>query len=220
MSTWGTLATEIQAILQDGTFDDTGEDYAKLMAWANRICNEIATEINVRTLLSSASITFTTDNNYASLPTDFMKISDRFTRVIYDDTPIDIVTLETLNSYDLNHDDETTNVYPDYVAIEGTTIFCYPLFAGDITFENYYKIPTAVAATGDSFELPFVYKVDDLIINGVCGKYGFPFLNEIRKDAEQDLATLYLTKYIADLEQYRELLRKNNSKKEIIRDYY
>jgi len=145
---WSTLRSEVLEWLGSPTeFSTTGDSYPFLIKWADRAISVLHEEIDMFYKLQyiPASVTFTTANYYASLPTDFFKKSDRFTYIKYQDTVIPIIGLDELNALDPRHNDTTTNVYPDYVAIEAGKLFAYPMFAGTITIEGYFTKPTALA---------------------------------------------------------------------------
>ena len=210
MSTWGTIQSELQKVVDDASFDTAGTNVTYLLTWANRIVDDVIADVDIRYHLTSATVTaFTTSDYYKALPTDWHKPSDRFTVIRRSDADdyIELITLEELNDLNPYHDDVTTNTYPDYCAIEGPYIYVYPMFAGDIYMQNYYKRATAMTSTADSPDLPYVYMVDDLIVFGVASKFAFPLLNE------PELASEYKAKYEDALNRYMRHLDKNNSRK-------
>ena len=91
---------------------------------------------------------------------------------------IDVIGLEDLRALDATITDTTTNIYPDYVAIEGGYMYPYPLFAGTLTLQGYYRKPTDMTVDASVPDLPEANIFNELIVSGVCGKYGFPHLNE------------------------------------------
>jgi hypothetical protein len=217
MSTWGTIKSEVQDLLDDEVFDAGGSAVDYLLTWANRIVDEISNEVQIRnTLKTSDAIAFTTSDYRIAVPTDFFAISDRFTKVRKSgaDDYISIIALDAILAYDPNHSSTTTNTVPDYCAIEGGYIYVYPMFAGNIVLENYYPRITVMTSTSSSPGLPYVYYIDDLIISGIAGKYGFPWLGEY------DQAGWWKNQYKEYLEKYRLHLEKSNSAKEIERTYY
>ena len=220
MSTYGTLQSEMQKILNDASFEIGGSNVGYLLIWTNRLIDEIAREINIRDHLANSSLTFTTATHMLAMPSDFLKLSNRFTQVRSDETLVDIVGLDEIHESDPDHDDTTTNAFPDECSIEGNNLYVYPKFAGTIYIENYYKMPTAVTATGVSPDLPYVYLSDDMIVSGVCGKYAFPFLNEMNTGQGMDLTTYYTQRYINLLEQYIKIVAINASTQNVIREYY
>lgn len=187
MATWNTgtlpVKTQIQKLLDDVAFEAGGALIDILLPWANSIIMEIAHEINIHELLQvGGTVTVTTASYSGSMPTDYLKFDSRFLRARIGDTPIDIIGIDTLFDKDPNHDDTTTGTIPDYVAIKGTTLYTYPKnnsgSSWSIILDNYYKIPTAMSGDGDTPDIPESYLNNDMIVAGVCGKYGFPHLNE------------------------------------------
>ena len=217
-TTWsGTLQIkeQIQALLNDAAFETGGSKVDLLLPWANAIVNEIASEIDIRYLLSSdtTSMVFTTSDVSIALPSNFMKKSNRFTTVRYTDKVIPIIGLDELRTMDTAQTLTTANAYPDNVAIEGGYMYAYPLFNGTLTMENYYRFPTAMTVDGSIPNLPNDNARTDLIITGVIGKYGYPLLGEF------DLAKFYYNRDVVPpmgqfftlLEVYRANLQKSDS---------
>lgn len=189
MTTWSSstpsIQSEIQRILDDGTFETSGDMYDLLLPWTNRIVYEICNEVNIRDhLVSSGTVSVTTSDYEYDMPTTagsvFMKKSERFTKVRVDDEYIEIVGIEELNAADPDHD-ETSTTIPTYVAIEGTRLFIYPMYTGTITIEEYYREPVDMSASTDVPDIPKDHLRTDLIVAGVVGKYGFPAINEHQK---------------------------------------
>jgi hypothetical protein len=213
--TWASAKEEIRDILDDAVFETGGSATDYLLTWANRIQKEVHWELDFRSKLGTAEITGTTSDYYLSLPTDFLKVSNRFTKVRIDDDYIDIISLEKLNEIDPDHDSvsTTTGAQYDYVAIEGGKLWLYPMIATTLVLENYFYKPTEISAS-NNIDINDDQFAEDLIINGVCGKYGFPFLNE------KELADEYRQRYYQLLEQYRIYLTRNNTQQLIEREYY
>lgn len=211
--TWATALAEIRKILDDVTFESGGTNTDYLLTWANRIQNEVHWEIDFKQNLVNGDVTGTTSDYYVNLPTDFLKWSDRFTKVRVDDEYIDIISVEDLNDADPDHDTYTANTEPDYVAIEGGKVYIYPMFSGTLTVENYFRMPVELTAAGN-IDIPNDYFALDLTVNGVCGKYGFPFLNEpeLAKERRDEFHKL--------LEQYRVVIKQNDSRKIMETKYY
>jgi len=82
------------------------------------------------------------------------------------------------------------------------------------TIENYLREPTDMTATDSTVDLPWIYYVSDLIVAGVAGKYGFPYLNEYEQ------AAYYEGRYNNLLEKYRLHVGKSNSIKKLESIYY
>lgn len=185
-STTPSILSEIQLILDDGTFESGGDMYDMLLPWTNRIVFEIANEVLIRDHLlnTTGTVAVTTADFEYDMPSAsgsaFMRKSARFTKVRDDDTYIDIVGVEELNAYDPDHDDTTTTT-PTCVAIEGRRLFVYPMWTGTLTIENYYREPVDMSATTDVPDIPIEHLRTDLIVAGVVGKYGFPALKEEQK---------------------------------------
>ena len=99
------------------------------------------------------------------------------------------------------------------MSIEGGKLWTYPMIATTSTIENYFGSPTTITAAGN-LDIDDDQFAEDLIINGVCGKYGFPFLNET------ELASEYRQKYYQLLEQYRIYLTQNNSRQILETEFY
>jgi hypothetical protein len=208
MSTWAVIKTEIQDLLNDKVFSASGSKEDYLLKWANRIVSDICLEIDMRYHLKTAEATITTSNFVYCLPTDYFKVSPRFTKIRVGDEYVPLVGLDTLNSYDPDHSDtDDTAVYPSCASIEGNYIWIYPAINATVVIENYYKKPTDMVATTDSPDMPYVYFLDDLIISGVSGKYGFPWLNEYEQAKE------WRTTYYELTEKYRLHMGKNDSRK-------
>lgn len=207
MSTWSTIKTEIQDLLSDKVFNTSGSKEDYLLTWANRIIQDACLEIDIRYHLKSAEATVTTDNFVYCLPSDFFKVSPRFTKIRVGDAYIDLVGLETLNSYDPNHSETDGNAtYPTVAAIEGMYLWLYPGVDATVVIENYYRKPTDMTGDTGTPDMPFIYFLDDLIISGVVGKYGFPWLNEYEQ------GQTWKATYYEWLEKYRLHLSKNDSK--------
>src|SRR5574343_1341792 len=113
MTTWSSttpsIKSEIQKLLDDATFETGGdlEDY--LLPWANRIIVEICNEFPIRQHLVDGTVSVTTSDYEYDMPTTagavFFKKHERWTRVLDDDTPIDIIGLDELNALDPDHDE-------------------------------------------------------------------------------------------------------------------
>lgn len=211
--TWASAKAEIQDTLDDVTFETGGGSVDYLLTWANRIQKEVHWELDIRQNLTNGDITGTTSDYYLDLPTDYLKHSNRFTKVRVDDEYIDIISLEVLNDYDPDHDEVTTASEPSYVSIEGGKLWIYPMIAATFTVENYFGVPVAITAAGN-IDIPDDHFAEDLIINGVCGKYGFSLLNE------PELEKQYRSKYYQLLEQYRTYLTQNNSRQIFETEFY
>src|SRR3990167_42177 len=209
--TWATLKTEIQQELHDETdFADGGNLNYLLLVWANRAVRYIHQQIDMFYKLKTggSDVTFTITDFSKALPTWFFKKSDRFTYVKKNDTVIPIIGLDELNAIDSNHNDTTSNTYPENVAIEGTKIFTYPLFAGTIKVEGYFEAPTDMT-TGASN--PDIADSDDalaqeLIIALVLRKAFSHLLYD-------DKTAYYSTEAGGLLELYRTHIKKTDSKK-------
>jgi len=214
--TWSEIQTEIITLLDDAVFETGGSLNEKLITWANRIIKDICLEIDIRNHLKNADITITTDNYQYDIVaniTDYFKFSKRFTKVLSDDTEIELITVDELNSYDYDHD-ETTTGNPSYVAIEGNYLYVYPMADVTLTISNYFRKPADLVNDTDSPDMPYVYFLPDLIIAGVVSKYGFPYLNEYKQ------ADYWKNVYFENLEKYRLHINKNNTMQIIERNYY
>jgi hypothetical protein len=208
MSTWATIEAELQGLLNDKVFNSGGSKETYLLTWANRIVQDVCLEIDMRYHLKSAEATITDDNFVYCLPTDFFKVSPRFTKIRVEDDYVDLVGLDTLNAYDPDHSETDTNATaPTVAAIEGQYLWVYPAVDATVVIENYYRKPTDMDDDTDSPDMPYVYFLNDLIISGVAGKYGFPWLNEYEQAAE------WRKYYYEWLEKYRLHMSKNDSKK-------
>lgn len=217
--TWVTAQAELQALLDDAVFNTSGSKEAYLLTWANRVIKDIALEIPIRQLFADATITTATSTfeyPFATYVADFLKISDRFTKVRVDDSYPTVVTLEELNDYDPDHDETSTNEDPTVIAIEGNSLWTYPAMGSATTFilENYIREPIDMTATSSTPDLPWVYYVTDLLVAGVAGRYGFPWLNEF------DQAKFWASRYGELVEKYRFHLDKSNSTKRAEPEFY
>ncbi len=212
---WNETEEEIIDILNSNNFKTEGGQWNKwLLKWGNRTVRDVAREIDIRQHLRlSCTRTFTTAEWQVALDDDFFKISDRFTRARVGEDYIDIIPLETLISYDPDHDQTTDNDQPDYVAVEGRRIHVFPMFAGDLVLENFFRIPTPMADRTGFPDLPDDEDVQDLLIAGVLRR-GFRMLGDF------DMQKNYEADYIYYLDIYRRHLDRSNSKEEIEHKYY
>lgn len=225
MTTWsGTLQIkqQIQLLLNDKSFETNGNAVNMLLPWANSVINEVAMEVDIRNLLDTDTITFTSADKSKALPTDFMRKSDRFTIVNYLSNDIDIVGLDVIRSFDIAHTAITTAGYPQCVALEGTSIYPYPLFTGTLTIDNFYRYPTAMVNDGDSPDIPDNSIRTDLIVAGVVGKYGFPHLTEMNlaRFYYDDSVSPRSGRFFQLLEVYRSYMNRLNSQSEEQAVYY
>ena len=178
MSTWTTIENEIIALLDDASFEVTGSKYTYLMAWGNRVIQDIARRVSVPNLLTSADLTaFTTSDYYQPLPANFMK-TGRETMVYVGDSAIKQISIGELEAYDANHSETITSIIPAYAAIQEPNLYVYPMFAGTVKLHNYYRVPATITAGSDAPDLTETNIVHDMIVNGVC-RHGFKWLNEI-----------------------------------------
>lgn len=215
--TYQTMKSELEDLLDDAVFNSGGSMNSMLLTWSNRLIKDIHLEVDIRRKLTSSDIAVTGATHVFDITetvTDFFKISNRFTRVqgvsgIY----IDVINLETLNSYDPDHDATTTG-NPAAVAIEGNYLHVYPLTTATCALENYFAEPTDMTATSSSPDLPWIYFVTDMVVAGVAGKYGFPALNEYEQ------AKYWKDRYTELLEKYRLHIDKSNSMQAIERMFY
>ena len=178
MGAWSTLRTQIQLLSDDGTFESSGALYNYLLPWANSIQLEVANEVDINHHLKTVEGDVTTDNHAWFLPDDYLKTSNRFTKVRVGDNYIDTIGFEDLNKLDADHSEITTNTQPSYISIEGGVLYLYPKWAGTIVIENYIRRPVNMVEDTDVVDLPEDSIADNLIIAGVVGKYCFPHLNE------------------------------------------
>ncbi|RMG04682.1 MAG: hypothetical protein D6726_02890 [Nitrospirae bacterium] len=224
MSQWSVLKSEIQKILDDASFETGGSMESYLLTWANRIVEDICLEVNIRNHLVSGTATFTSGgNHYQSLPSDWLKPSKRFTRVTYDENEIPIIPLDELNGLDPDHDDTTTGSYPEYCSIDAGYLYIYPKWDGTLQIRDYYRKPTDMSNDTDTPDLPFASSglVDDLIVFGVVGKYGFPSLNEKELALQYwNEHPWYLGMFQRQLIRYQALLRANEGKPKIKSEYF
>jgi hypothetical protein len=170
---WKEVEEEIVDALNADSFETQGKDYKYLLKWGNRFVRQIAQEIDIREHFQTCTRTFTTSDTSVVLPDIFFKFSQRFTKVRVsgsnDEEYIDIVGLDTLLSYDPDRN-ETTEGNPDAVSIEGGRLYSYPLFAGTLILENYFREPTAMTDRTGTVDLPYDETLHDLLVAGVCRK--------------------------------------------------
>ena len=211
---WSDTVDEIYDVLGADAFRPGGKWSNRVLKWGNRVIRDICMEIDIRNhLVLSASRTFTTSDYSVSLPSNFFKISDRFTTVRVGEDYVDIIPLETLNENDPDHDSTTSNDAPDYCALEGRRVYVYPMFSGTLVIENYFREPTDMGG-GNSFpDLPDDTVMQDLLIAGVCRK-GFRLLDDPEKKMEND------NEYGYYLDLYRFHIDKSNSRKAVEAKYY
>lgn len=207
---WKDIEDECIDLMNSNEFEAEGEMYKYLLKWANRTITEIAQEIDIRQHLQTCTITFTNSDLSKTLPAVFLKMSHRFTRARADadgdDNYIDIIGLDKLYGKDPDHD-ETTDANPDWISIEGHRVYVYPMFAGDLTIENYFRTPTAMESRTSNPDLPDdnASLIHDLILAGVLRK-GFVWLQDL------DMAKFYIeTEFPRLRELYRMNLDKTNS---------
>ena len=207
--TYSQLKSEINLIIPSGVSDEY------ILKWTNRTVNDIAMIVNIREHLVTAGsdLTYTTSDYSKAVPTNFLKISKRFTVARTDDTIVPIIGLDELAEYDPDHDETTTNTNPDYCAIEGDNVYVYPMFAGTLTLESYYRKPTEMTGAASNPDIPFADKFQDLIIAGTCMR-----LSRFKQDF--DLYSLFLADWNKYLTMYETHLKVNNSKRTIETKYY
>jgi hypothetical protein len=204
-TTWGTIADEIQALVQDSVFSDTGSMYSYLLIWGNRIQRNMHKEINFRHKLkySAGTISFT-GSSPVSMPSDFFKVSDRFIKVRQNASPDEIIELRGLDKLldlDPGQNDTTSNAYPDAVAIESNKMYSTPLFTGTVDVEGYYTIPTNMTGDSDNPDFPDEDDAVEALIAGVSRRC-FAHLKD------PDMANYYTQEYGRLLE----MLRIHNNK--------
>lgn len=167
---WGEVEDEIIDTIQSSTFKSNNDMYKYLIKWGNRVVTYIAQKLEMREHFQTCTIAFTTSDQSKTLPSIFLKKSERFTRVrvsgAHDSTYISIIGLDELFEKDPDRD-ETTSYIPSYVAIEGDRIHVYPLFTGTLILENYIRKPVAVASRSNAIDLTYDTVLPDLIISGV-----------------------------------------------------
>jgi hypothetical protein len=211
--TYQTAKNELEDLLDDAVFASGGSLNSMLLTWSNRLIKDICLEIPMRYHLESVEAALTGGSYIWSLPTDFFAVSQRFTKFRVSADYVDIVGLDTLNSYDPAHADTTTGP-PTAISIEGNSLYSYPACTCTGVLENYLREPTDMAATSSSPDIPWIYYVTDMIVAGVAGKYGFPYLNEYEQ------AKYWKDRYKELLDKYRLHVEKSNSMQVIERMFY
>lgn len=211
--TFSSTEQEIFDALESKKFESGGDYDGIILTWANRVIREIAVEIDIRDHLGDISLSMTTSDSSKALGDTFLKMSNRFTRARVGENYYDIINLETLNLKDPDHDETTTNAFPDVTAIEGTTVFVYPMFTGTLVIENVYITPTDMSDNTKNPDLPDDDVVQDLIIAGVCRK-GFRRLQNF------DMTSHMTREYFRLLSLYRDHLDKSNSEKVVKAVYF
>lgn len=203
---WSVIEEEIRDLLNSDVFESGNKYHKYLLRWGNRTQREIAQKINIREHFDTdgADISLTTTDYFVSLPSDFFKISDRFTTVRLDEDYLQIVPLETLASYDPDHDKTTTNTKPDYVAIEGNRLYQFPMATWTAVIENYFRTPTDMTS-GTSPDLTDDNVLVDLLVSGVLRR-GFA----IKQDF--DMVKFYTSEYARYLDEYMAHVDTNNSR--------
>jgi hypothetical protein len=204
---WGDLEPEIIDTLNRNDFKHGGTYHDYLIKWGNRIIKNICVAIDIREHFvgSSSDLTFSTSDLFQALPSDFLKISRRFTKVRVDDDEIGIIGLDELFAKDPDHSETSDASIPDYVAIEGGRLYVYPLVTATITFENYFRTPTVMTSDSSSVDLPYDEALEDLIINGVLNKAA-------RWLRDWDLYKIASAEYAAKLFDYQAHLAHNASR--------
>lgn len=214
--TYQTMKSELEDLLDDAVFASSGSLNSMLLTWSNRLIKDIHLEIDIRRKLASSDIAVTGATHVFDITatvTDFFKMSNRLTKVRVTGTYINVINLETLNNYDPNHVSTSTGS-PTAVSIEGNYLYVYPLTTATCTLENYFSEPIDMTATSSSPDLPWIYFVTDMVVSGVAGKYGFPYLNEYEQ------AKYWKDRYAELLEKYRVHVDKSNSMQAIERMFY
>jgi hypothetical protein len=200
-TTWQDIDEEARVFLSSQEFETGGKMHPFLIKWGNQVQDLIARSTEIRSHLQTCSLDFTTSDVSVELPDIFSKMSRRFTKARVDDNPVNIITLEKLNSYDLDHDSTTTGTTPDAIAIEGGRMYITPLWAGTMTLENYFRVPVKMTELSSRPDLPEPDSdgvvLEDLFVAGVLRK-GFRWLQDIDMinyyDAEfSRLVSLYQT---------------------------
>lgn len=188
MATWAVLEAEIQNYVVDGTFESTGDNYAKLLTWGNREQQKIASLFTIPEHFKTASITTTTADYQKALPSDYFK-SIPITRVRIGDNYQDLVPLDDILYADPDHSDTSSATEPTYCCIHGGYYWQYPMVASTVYIENYVRKPTDMTS-GTSPDLPTYYVLDDLLILGVAIRC-FKWLEEhgnAEKKGQRELA--------------------------------
>jgi hypothetical protein len=210
MIKWSITEEEIRDILSAPEFDPEGQMYKYLLRWGNRAVRKIHQEVDMRYKLQTANITFTTSDKSFTLPDNFYKVSERFTRVridgTQDDSYIPIIGLDRLYEQDPDHDQTTTGI-PDAVAIDGGRIYPVPLFAGTLNLENYIREPIDMENIGDYPDLPTYVDEEEsqeLLIAFVCQK-AFAWLQDF------DMLTFYRGEWNEILTLYKTHIEKSDS---------
>lgn len=204
---WSVTEAEIKDILDSSHFATGGKYDGQIITWGNRAVTDIAMDIDVRSHLTidTTTLVFTDSDESITLPTNFLKMSERFTKARIGDALIDIIGLDSLRSFDPAHDQTTSGDTPDAVSVEGRSMFVYPLFNGTVVLENYYKQPTDMADDTKSPDLPDHTVVQDLLIAAVCWR-GFRLLRD------WDAMRNYRDEYNHYLDIYRRHLGRSDSK--------
>lgn len=195
---------EIRFALNSKEFESAGKWATLPLIWGNRVVRDIHTEMDIRTKLGNITATFTTSDTSIALGTTFFKVSERFTNARVAGVPVDIIPLEELNAKDRDHDDVTTGAEPTAAAIEGTSVYVTPLWAGELIIENIFTAPTSMADNTESPDLPDDDVAQDLIITGVLVK-AMIFLRDFES------AAAYRVEYFRYLDLYRKHIDKSNS---------
>lgn len=204
---WSVTEAEIIDILDSKHFESGGKWNSNLIAWGNRAVTDIAMDIDVRYHLStdSSTLVFTDTDESKALPTNFLKMSERFTKARIGDDLIDIIGLDRLRSFDPAHDQTTGNDVPSFCSVEGRDMFVYPLFNGTVVLENYYRQPTDMTDGASSPDLPDHSVVQDLIVAAVCWR-GFRMIRD------WDTMRNFRAEYDHYLDIYRRHLGRSDSK--------
>ena len=196
--------TEIRNILNSKEFDTGGKWAAFPLNFANRVIRQIHMEMDIRAKLGNITATFTTSVTSITLGSTYFKVSDRFTNARVAGVPVDIIPLEELNALDRDHDDVSTAAEPTAAAIEGTSVFVSPLWAGELIIENIFTKPINMADNTENPDLPDDDEAQDVIIAGVLAMC-FKMLRQF------DMAAAYRVDFFNFLDIYRNHIDKQNS---------
>ena len=187
-TTWLIIKTRIQAIIKDADFQSGGTNEGVLLADATDAQMKICELVDIRRMLKTATVTTTTDDYIYDMPSDFLRLSPETRAIAASNdyfTPIE--TREYLNWVDPDHDQTTTATNgPTFVVLDGSELLIYPMWAGDITIQDYIRRPTLMTVDGSdpdilSEGIDADILVKDAIIDYVCYKVYDTFLQQDNK---------------------------------------
>jgi len=185
MTTWGTIKDEIQGIIEESDFKSGGDHEAYLLEYANDIVLGIANVVDFDRHLKSGTMTLDTSTHIFDLPSDFLKKSRTTEFYVGTQYFIPLTSRERINSIDPDHSEITASVSgPSLIAFEKSRIHVYAKWAGTLSIQDYYSIPTEMVDITDTPDLVSAGIADDrlikqILVDGVLARVYDKWLKEL-----------------------------------------